>query len=84
MSYRYNSIDIIVGVGMCAILFGGLLLFLAANGTYQAIPPQTIAFEQQTGIDNGMGVLQPTLGQAIVDQALFERRAKSSRGSIRL
>ena len=27
MSYRYNTIDIIVGVGMCAIVFGALLFF---------------------------------------------------------
>lgn len=78
MSYRYNTIDIIVGVGMCAILFGGLLLFLAANGTYQVIQPQTFALEQQAGIDNGMGLLQPALGQAIVDQALFERRTNQA------
>lgn len=78
MSYRYNTIDIIVGVGMCAILFGGLLLFLAANGTYQAVPPQVIALEQQAGIDNGIGLLQPALGQAIIDQALFERRTNQA------
>lgn len=74
MSYRYNTIDIIVGVGMCAILFGGLLLFLAANGTYQTVSPQAFALEQQTGNENGMRALQPALGQAIVDQMLFERR----------
>ncbi|OQW31562.1 MAG: hypothetical protein A4E19_08090 [Nitrospira sp. SG-bin1] len=73
MSYRYNTIDIIVGVGMCAILFGGLLLFLAANGTYQMVPSQVLSFERQATID-GMSILQPALGQAIVDQALLERR----------
>lgn len=39
MSYRYNTIDIILGVWICAILFRELLLFFAANGTYQAVPP---------------------------------------------
>ncbi|MDF0676888.1 MAG: hypothetical protein P0120_21520 [Nitrospira sp.] len=43
MSYRYNTIDIILGVEMCATLFGGLLLFLFANGTHRAVPPQAIA-----------------------------------------
>lgn len=75
MSYCYNTIDIIVGVGMCAISFGGVLLFLAANGTYQTVTPQALAFEQQVSIDNGMSLLQPALGQAIVGQAIFERRA---------
>ena len=78
MSYRYNTIDIIVGVGFCAILFGGLLLFAAANGTYQAASPQTPAFEQSAGIASGMRALQPALGQAIVDQSLFERRANQA------
>jgi hypothetical protein len=74
MSYRYNTTDIVVGVGMCAILFGGLLFFLAANGTYQTVLPQTIASEQSTGIDQGVRLLQPALGQAIIDQALLERQ----------
>lgn len=75
MSHRYNTIDIIVGVGMCAIVFGAVLFFFAANGTYQAAIPQPISSEQPVGIDLGMTLLQATLGQAIVDQALFEQRA---------
>lgn len=74
MSYRYNTTDIVVGVGMCAILFGGLLFFLAANGTYQTVLPQAIASEQSAGIDQGMRLLQPAIGQAILDQALLERQ----------
>jgi len=75
MSHRYNTIDIIVGVGMCAIVFGALLFFFAASGTYQAATPQPISIEQPVGIELGMSLLQPALGQAIVDQSLFERRA---------
>jgi hypothetical protein len=36
MSYRYNTIDLIVGVGMCAIVCGAFLFFVAADGTFQA------------------------------------------------
>ncbi len=75
MSHRYHTIDIIVGVGMCAIVFGALLIFFAANGTYQAAIPQPISIEQPAGVELGMTLLQPALGQAIVDQALLERRA---------
>jgi hypothetical protein len=74
MSHRYNTIDIIMGVGMCAIVFGALLFFFAANGTYQAATPESVSIEQPVGIEFGMALLQPALGQAIVDQALFERR----------
>ena len=75
MSHRYNSIDIIVGVGMCAIVFGAVLVFFVANGTYQAAIPQPVSIEQPVGIELGMTRLQAALGQAIVDQALFEQRA---------
>ena len=75
MSYRYNTIDIIVGVGMCAIVFGALLFFVAATGTFQGAPIAYTPIEQPTGIQAGMTMLQPVLGQAIVDGALFERRA---------
>lgn len=73
MSYRYNTIDILVGVGMCATILGALLLFVAVNGTYQVSPPYSLVQEQARGIESGMSVLQPVLGQAIVDQALFDR-----------
>ena len=75
MSHRYNNIDIIVGVGMCAIVFGAVLFFFAANGTYQVAIPQPVSIEQPVGIELGMTWLQAALGQAIVDQALFEQRA---------
>ena len=30
MSYRFNTLDIIVGAGMTAIVFGAILLFVAS------------------------------------------------------
>ena len=78
MSYRYNTIDIIVGVGMCAIVFGALLFFVAATGTFQGAPIAYTPIERPTGILADMAMLQPALGQAIVDQALFERRANQA------
>lgn len=74
MSYRFNAIDVIVGVGMCAIIFGALVFFVAANGTFQAAIPQPLSTEHPIGLELGMTWLQPALGQAIVDRALFERR----------
>lgn len=74
MSYRYNTIDVAVGVGMCAILFGALLFFAAAGGTYQMTLPQPSPFEQSVGLNSGMVWLQPAIGQAVVEQTLFERR----------
>jgi hypothetical protein len=78
MSHHYNTIDIIVGVGMCAIVFGAFLVFFAANGTYQAATPQFVSIEQPLDVELGMGLIQRALGQAIVDQALFERRTNQA------
>lgn len=74
MSDQYNTIDIIVGVGLCAILVGALLVFAAANGTYQVVQPQVLASGQPATSDTGMSALQPAFGLALLDQAIFERR----------
>lgn len=78
MSNRYNTIDIIVGIGLCAILSGALLLFAAANGTYQVMLPHPLASERSTTGDLGMRALQPAFGQALLDEAVFERRTKEA------
>jgi hypothetical protein len=75
MSYRYNTVDIIVGVGMCAIVFGALLFFVAANGAYQASLLPSMSMGQFGDGQLGMTWLQPAIGRAIVEQATFERRA---------
>ena len=75
MSYKYTTIDVIVGVGMCAIVFGALLFFVAATGTFQVAPISYAPIEQSTEMLAGMAMLQPALGQAIVERELLERRA---------
>lgn len=75
MPYRFNTIDVIVGVGLCAIVFGALLFVVAASGSFQAVMPQPLSTEQPAGRELGMTWLQPALGQAIVEQSLFERHA---------
>jgi hypothetical protein len=72
MSYRYNSMDIVVGVGLCAIVFGALLMFLAASGMF-------IAGTQASAIDRSFpstesGWLQPAMGQAIVERAMLQQQ----------
>lgn len=74
MSNRYNTIDIAIGVGMCAIFFGALLFFVAASGTYHASLSAPSASAQPMGPNAGMAWLQPALGKAIVEQAISERR----------
>lgn len=78
MSYRYNTIDIIVGVGLCAILFGALLIFAAANGTYQVVQPQALVSEQPATSEMGMRSLQSAFGQALLDQAVSQRRTNQA------
>lgn len=73
MSYRYTTLDIIVGVGMCAIVFGALLFFVAASGTFLVASPQPASIEQSSGVLAEMTWLQPALGQAIVERTLLQR-----------
>lgn len=76
MAYRFNTLDIIVGVGMTAIVFGAILLFLASAGTFE--PGSQYAAAEPFSDPTGMTWLQPALGQAIVNQALLERRTERS------
>ena len=70
MSYRFTSSDIVVGVGLCAILFGGMLIFLAASGTLVVGGPQ-ISTDALPTTESAW--LQPALGRAIVERALLQR-----------
>ena len=74
MTYRYSSIDIIVGFGMCAIVFGALFLFVATTGTFLAAAPPAMV-DQFSGSANGMVWLQPALGQAIVERTQLQRQS---------
>lgn len=74
MSYRYSSIDIIVGFGMCAIVFGALFLFVATTGTFLVASP-TAMVEPLPGSASGMVWLQPALGRAIVERTLLQRQS---------
>ena len=71
MSYRYSSVDIIVGVGACAIVFGALLMFVATTGTFLVGNPPTAMAEGSLAATESAW-LQPALGQAIVERALLQ------------
>ena len=75
MSYRYNSTDIVVGVGMCAIVFGAILLVFAASGTFVVTSPHVLAVDQSSAMTSGNAWLQPALGQAIVERTLLQQHS---------
>lgn len=75
MSYRYNSTDIVVGVGMCAIVFGAILLVFAASGTFLVANSEPISVDQSSALTAGMTWLQPALGQAIVERTLLQHQS---------
>jgi len=75
MSYRYNTIDIIVGVGMCAIVFSAMLFFVAANGTVLVATPQAGSLQQSFVDETELTLLQPALGQAIVETTVLQLRS---------
>jgi hypothetical protein len=63
--------DLIVAVGLCATIVASGVLLMAANGMQIGTVGGSRA--QPTGNLTGMDLLQPVLGQAIVDGALLER-----------
>ena len=73
MQQRFEFMDLIVAVGLCATIVASGVLLMAANGMQiRTVGWGSIA--QPTGNLTGMDLLQPVLGQAIVDHALLERR----------
>lgn len=74
MQRRYELIDLVVAVGLCATVAAGGLLFVAANGMLSVSRSGGLANEQPTGKIDGMEWLQPMLGRTIVDQDLLDRR----------
>ena len=75
MSYRYSVLDIVVGIGMCAIVVGAMLIVFATAGTF-ALTPQPVALSAQGGgALSPDSWLQPALGQAIVDRTILQRRS---------
>ena len=72
MSYRYNSVDIIVGAGLCAIVFSALLFVFAASGTFFVGGSQSALMENSLPSTEAAW-LQPALGKAIVERTLLQQ-----------
>src|SRR6185295_1117650 len=72
MQQRFEFMDLIVAVGLCATIVASGVLLMAANGT-QIRTVEWGSMGEPTGNLTGMDLLQPVLGQAIVDNALLER-----------
>ena len=73
MPYRFNSLDIIVGVGLCGIVFGAMVLVVATSGAFLVSGPSMGAFEE--GLPSTEAAwLQPALGRAVVERALLQQR----------
>jgi hypothetical protein len=73
MPYRFNSVDILVGVGVCAIVFGAMVLVVATSGAFLVSGPQPGAIDE-TLPSTEAAWLQPALGRAIVDRAVLQQR----------
>jgi hypothetical protein len=82
MQRRFEFMDLIVAVGLCATIVASGLLLMAANGM-QIRSLGGVAIGQPPDNLRGMDLLQPVLGQAIVDHVLLERsHAKDAAAAI--
>ena len=82
MQRRFEFMDLVVAVGLFATIVASGLLLMAANGM-QIRTGGWGSIGQPTDNLAGMDLLQPVLGQAIVDHALLERNhAKAAAAAI--
>ncbi len=77
MKRQLELIDLMVVVGLCATVLGGLGLFVATSGSLAAgyADTNTIAENLSAGILDPMQWVQPALGDAIVRDSVLEREA---------
>ena len=73
MPYRFNSVDILVGVGLCAIVFGAMILVVATSGAFLVSGSQSAAVDEVLPSTEAAW-LQPALGRAIVERATLQQR----------
>ena len=73
MPYRFNSVDLIVGVGLCGIVFGAMVLVVATSGAFLVSGPSLGIVEERLPSTEAAW-LQPELGRAIVERALLQQR----------
>ncbi len=73
MPYRFNSVDILVGVGLCAIVFGAMILVVATSGAFLVSGSQSAAIDEALPSTEAAW-LQPALGRAIVERAILQQR----------
>lgn len=73
MQRKYEFMDLIVAIGLCATILGAGLIFLVANGTWQARTAVSESLGPSLDSREGRFWVQPILGQAIVDHYRMER-----------
>lgn len=73
MPYRFNSVDIIVGVGLCGIVFGAMVLIVATSGAFLVTGPSMGVIEEVLPSTEAAW-LQPELGRAVVERAVLQQR----------
>jgi hypothetical protein len=72
MKRRLEPIDLMVAVGVCATIICGYLMFLSANGQVNGAAVHQQGMAEMT---DAMSMVQPALGQAIVEDALLQQAA---------
>jgi len=83
MERRIEPVDLMAAIGVFATIIAGYFLFMAANGVLESEPPFATTVEEATtmagmnGLQAAMQWVQPALGEAIVQNYLFERQVNT-------
>jgi hypothetical protein len=75
MLRKYEPVDLMVAVGLCATVLGVCFLFMAVNGTLQAAIAPGDSIELSAMGQDGLSSVQPAIGQALVEHSSLGREA---------
>jgi hypothetical protein len=78
MKRTLEPVDLMVVIGLCATLLGAALFFNSMTIVPPPVVTEPVVVNAPAGIMTGMHMLQPVLGQAIVERYMLEREGATA------
>jgi hypothetical protein len=77
MPYRFNSVDILVGVGLCCDRFGAMILVVANSGAFLVSGSQSAAIDEALPQQRQLGCSRPWGGPLLSGRYFNSVRTRS-------
>jgi len=78
MKRTLEPVDLMVVIGLCATLLGAAIFFDSFSVVPEPVVTEPVVMNEPTSIMTGMHMLQPVLGQAIVERYMLEREGAAA------